>query len=144
MLLFFSLAKQREFFLTLQGCEQCVTVYHLHLSHIFFFFCFPFTFCLSVCLLYSHSGTQNKDSRESLPYHGEEKEVNLLTHASYVTYSLSCCLGGYVYVLQFCNFFPIECIQEISLCVIYGKCSCRYPFKLLLVLIFLGANKITF
>lgn len=83
--IFFSHWAEREITPTLQGCEQSVWLsltyfFLLLVSSVLFFFslfflCLPLSFCLSVTFLLSLSGPQNKDSRESLPYDGEEKEV---------------------------------------------------------------------
>lgn len=94
------LSKQSEITLALQGCEQSVWLsltyfFHFFSSPIFFSLsCLPLSFCLSVTFSsLFFSGPQNKDSRESLPYDGEEKEVreNLFKHRWCVTHSLSSC-----------------------------------------------------
>lgn len=91
-LFFFVLKPSREKrFGTAGPRTKHVTVSHLVLPYIFFsFFRLPLTFCLSVTFS-SHSGPQNKDSRESLRYDGEEKEVNLFTGCSCVAHNPSCC-----------------------------------------------------
>lgn len=103
------LTKQREMTPALQGCEQSVWLSLTYffpppslMSPIFFPPLLPPPLLLSVChFLLSLSGPQNKDSRESLPYDGEEKEVRERPWC--VTHSLSIC-----HVIKMCVYVYLE------------------------------------
>lgn len=84
-------------------------VSHLLLPHIFSISCCPLTFCLSV-IFSSHSAPQTKDSRESLPYEGEEKEVNISTCSSL---QFTVC-----HVLWMCN---VKRKERVNLALFVGK-----------------------